>query len=223
MTGPGSVLALGAGVWLAAMMPAPAATGGAGISGAGSMAGSATSRLGRVVDEFGTITPAMIDQLKAEVWLDVSLVREEGDIPLSLSPRDVVAMRRHYPEIAASAGRKMALIQQLTLGSAPEFMEVGRLFALFYEGVAQNSLSIVLRWRLRRAELAIQALARQTRARRAYVDDFERQMRGTGNSEGVLALPEKSRLDSYLDEAEKRFDKPEQEKGRSHGTTKKDT
>lgn len=223
MTGPKCGLSLGARVWLVALtLACPRALMSA-PPGPDSLPDPVKGGVGRVVHEFGAVTPAMIDQLKAEVRLDVSPTREEGDIPLSLSPWEVISMRREYPEMAALAGNKMTLIQRLTIGAAPEFVAAGRMFALFYEGVARNSWSFVLRWRLRRAEAALWALTRQTKARQAYLDDFEWRMRGAPASGPFPAWLESSRLESYLDEAEKRFDKLESEKGSSHGITKNDT
>lgn len=209
MTRPGRVLSLGLGVLMATFpLHSPASTAPV-TNGAGLLSGPGVPRPGRVVHEFGTVTLAMIEQLKAGVWLEVSLPREEGDVHFSLSPREVIALRRQYPEVSTLAGSKMALIQGLTLGAAPEFVEVGRMFALFYEGVARDSWSIVLEWRLERAEKALQALVRQTKARNSYLDDFERRMKGAPATGNALPWLEKTRMESYLDEAEKRFDKPE--------------
>jgi hypothetical protein len=108
----------------------------------------------------------------------------------------------------------MATIQQLTLGTAPEFVEVGRLYVLFYEGVVRGAWEWVLGRRLKRADEAMKTLTRQTLARKIYVDEFEANLEGARNQSAGLGeetmIPglEKSRMESYVDKAEIRFDKP---------------
>ena len=166
------------------------------------------------VREFGIVTPDMIEQLRAELWLHVSASPQEGGQTRLLSPREVISSRRNYPGLSTLAGNKMAGIQRLTMGTAPEFVAVGWNYVLFYEGVARGSWGPVLRWRLRKADDSLKKLARQTLARKVYLDVFEREL--DGNQEplagpfGAQAIPglEKSRMELYLDGAEKRFNSP---------------
>jgi len=167
-----------------------------------------------LVREFGAVTPEMIDQLRTELWLRVPTAQQENAAMLLLSPLEVISARKQRPNIAILAGIKMARIQRLTLGTAPEFVEVGRNYALFYEGVVRGVWGVVLKQRLRRADDALKKLTRQTLARKIYLDEFEKEL--GKNQESVLGrggesrIPglEKSRIESYLDDAEKRFDKP---------------
>ena len=167
-----------------------------------------------VIRDFGAVSLEMMDQLRAELWLQVPASRQEDAALLPLSPAEVISARGQYPDIPALAGNKMATIQRLTLGTAPEFVEVGRKYVLFYEGVARGAWGMVLRQRLRRADEALKQLARQTLARKTYLDEFEGNMsknrengREAAMEEPIPGL-EKSRIETYIDEAEKRFDKP---------------
>lgn len=166
------------------------------------------------VREFGEVTPEMIERLRAELWLEVSPLRPDGAERRLLSPQEVIAARRKYPEITTLAGNKMAGIQRVTLGTAPEFVEAGLKYVLFYEGVAHGAWSPVLNRRLRQADDAMKKLTRQTLSRKIYIDEFEKTLTGDRNQPAGLveeiAIPglEKSRIESYLDEAEKKFKQP---------------
>lgn len=168
----------------------------------------------RLVQEFGVITLEMIEQLRTELWLQVPTVIQ-GEMALqALSPAEVISERNRHPDIAKLAAVKMASIQRLTLAAAPEFVEVGRNYVAFYEGVARGTWEMVLRRRLKLAEESLRKLAEQTKARREYLDEFESnrgaewQTREGMAAESTIPGLEKSRMESYLDEAEKRFDKP---------------
>jgi hypothetical protein len=181
---------------------------------------AATNLTGRLVfandrvREFGDITPEMIEALRTEVWLEVNASRPEGAEWHLLSPLEVISARHQVPGISSLAGNKMATIQQLTLGTAPEFVEVGRLYVLVYEGVVRGAWEWVLGRRLKRADEAMKTLTRQTLARKIYVDEFEANLEGARNQSAGLGeetmIPglEKSRMESYVDKAEIRFDKP---------------
>ena len=168
----------------------------------------------RWIRDFGALTPGMLDQLRTELWMQVATASRTNTALLLLSPREVISARKKYPDIPALAGMKMLRIQHLTLGTAPEFVEVGMNYALFYEGVARGSWDVVLRWRLKRADDALEKLTRQTLARKIYLDEFEKEwvkdsrIEDRRSVEYGISGAEKSRMESYLDEAEKRFDKP---------------
>ncbi|MEI6167684.1 MAG: hypothetical protein WCS52_10855 [bacterium] len=207
MIGPGRFLSMGL-LLLSFLAPLPPPA----VAGT-----NATVRLvfaGDWVREFGEVTPEMIETLRAELWLQVSPSRPDGAERLLLSPQEVIVARRKYPEITTLAGNKMVGIQRLTLGTAPEFVEVGRNYVLFYEGVAHGAWGLVLSRRLRQAEAAMKKLTRQTLSRKVYIDEYEKTMTGERDQPAGLveekAIPglEKSRIESYLDEAEKRFDTP---------------
>jgi len=168
----------------------------------------------RWIRDFGALTPGMLDQLRAELWMQVSTASQTNTALLLLSPREVISVRKKYPDISALAGMKMLRIQHLTLGAAPEFVDVGMNYVLFFEGVARGSWDVVLRRRLKRADAALETLTRQTLARKIYLDEFEKEWVKDSRTEDGTSLEygipgvEKSRMESYLDEAEKRFDKP---------------
>ena len=167
-----------------------------------------------VIREFGVITPEMIDQLRAELWMQVPTARQENASLLTLSPWELISARSQYPDIVTLAGVKMARIQRLTLGTAPEFVAVGRNYVMFYEGIVRGVWDMVLKRRLRLADDALKRLTKQTRARIIYLDEFEKELNKNEKhaarqsvEKGTTGL-EKSRIESYLDDAEKRFDKP---------------
>lgn len=126
-----------------------------------------------VMHELGTVTLEMIDHLRAELWLQVPATQPDDTAVLMLSPLEVLAARGQHPAIVALAGQKMARIQRLTLGTAPEFVEVGKKYVLFYEGVARGTWGVILKLRLKRADDALKKLARLTLARKAYLDEAE--------------------------------------------------
>lgn len=167
----------------------------------------------RLIQEFGTVSLEMIDQLRAETWLQIPTPRGESVAVRGLSPAEVISMRKQPLDITALASRKIAKIQRMTLGAAPEFVEVGEKYVLFYEGIVQGAWGMTLRWRLSRAETALEKLARQTLQRKVYLDDFEKNLKNN-TVNGIDSFQEegkpefeKSSMESYLDGAEKRFDK----------------
>jgi len=168
----------------------------------------------RRIRDFGAVTPDMIDQLRAELWLQVPVSQKDGVAMSLLSPQEVISARKKNPDIPALAGMKMVQIQRLTLGAAPELIAVVRDYVDFYEGVARGGWDLVLRHRLKRAEAALEKLTRQTLACKIYLDEFEKQLAkespATDRPDLEHGIPglEKSRIESYLDGAEKRFDKP---------------
>ncbi len=167
----------------------------------------------RLIQEFGRVTSEMIVRLRAEVWLQVPLSRQAGSISSGLSPWEVITARKQNPDISLLAAHKMDAIQRLTLGTAPEFVEAGLNYVLFYEGVARGTWGWRLKWQLSRADDALKKLAKEILDRKVYLDAFEegigKVQSGTTGSAGANLMPglEKSAVESYLDWAEERFDK----------------
>ncbi|MEI8139535.1 MAG: hypothetical protein WCI03_06680 [bacterium] len=168
-----------------------------------------------LVREFGAVTLEMIDRLRGEIWLQIPASPQDNAEMLEVSPLEIISMRKKHPEISTLAVVKMGRIQRLTLGTAPEFVEVGRKYVLFYEGVVRGAWGVVLKQRLRRAEEALKELARQTLERKVYLDEYEQTMGkddrlNSTESVGNDLIPglEKCRIESYIDEADKKFGKP---------------
>ena len=167
---------------------------------------------GQAIQDFGELSSALLDQLKAEVDLDMPLgAGVLAGVTRRLAPADVIAERERLPRIALAAAEKIHGIRRLTLGKAPEFVEIGEAYGSFYSAVARGAWTVTLRMRLARAEAAFDRLDKLTRAREAYLDEVEREAvagEGRDNAAGVIpAEPvlEKSRIQAYLDDAEVRF------------------
>jgi hypothetical protein len=109
------------------------------------------------------------------------------------------------PHLPGSSLEKIQWIRTLTMGKAPELVEVGELYCRYFEAVSRGAWKVTQRRRLARAEVALEKLETLTRARESYVDDFESLPRSGGDP--AASGLEKSAMESYLDEAEKRLDK----------------
>ncbi len=163
----------------------------------------------RVVQDLGAVSSVMLGQLRERVEVSASelgdAAPDDGD--RRLAPLDLVAMRRRAA-VRLVAEERMQQVQALTIGKAPELVRVGQLYAFFYEGLVRGSAAWRLRWRLRQAEREWVALSELTRARETYVDAFEREAASTGGP-AVLTGPspalDKSPLEAYVDDVEKRF------------------
>jgi hypothetical protein len=168
-----------------------------------------------IVRDFGAVTLEMIDRLRGEIWLQIPASPQKNAAMLEMSPLEIISARKQHPEISAMAVIKMNRIQRLTLGTAPEFVEVGRKYVLFYEGVVRGAWGVVLKQRLRRADKAFKELARQTLERKVYLDEYEQTLvrddrlnrTETVGNELIPGL-EKCRIESYIDQADKKFGKP---------------
>jgi len=165
---------------------------------------------GRAIQEFGGLSMALIDQVKAELPLELKTPE-----PVCIQPRDIIAARKKWPgAVANGAVVKMERLQVVTIGKAPELGALTALYGRFYEGVAAGAWAPILTWRLSRAEAALKRLESLTRAREAYLDEMEQGSTGKRQGQaGVLeegSVPEleKSRIESYIDETEKRYHKP---------------
>lgn len=160
-------------------------------------------RQDRTIQEFGTLSSGLIRELRALLPLPLHE-------PFSGEPAEIVgASRRRLPGLAALAQEKIQQIRTLTLGKAPEFVAAGERYCLFYDGVARGAWSITLRHRLAAADAALARLETVTVAREAYLDTFEARQAAPGSRENkVGAGLEKTAVESYLDDAEKKFDKP---------------
>ncbi len=173
-------------------------------------------RQGRLIQEFGGLSSDMIGQLRRELPLAIPSAVSGSKMPhdVLLRPEEVIAARKKNPAAAMMAVGKIERIRIVTLGKAPELMEVGEQFVHFYEGVARGAWASTLKWRLARANAALDRLDQLTRARESYLDEVESEWNSQGlrSNEPVEAMTipelEKSRIESYLDGAERRFHKP---------------
>ena len=165
---------------------------------------------GRAIQEFGGLSMALIDQVKAELPLELKTPE-----PVCIQPRDIIAARKKWPGAVANAAvAKMERLQVITIGKAPELGALTTLYSRFYEGVASGTWAPILTWRLSRAEAALKQLESLTRSREAYLDERDQGVTGkrrdsaSSSGEGLVPELEKSRIESYIDEAEKRYHKP---------------
>jgi len=162
----------------------------------------------RVIQEFGALSSAMISQLKGMLPFTGPGIPEAV-----LFPEEAIGARNKIPVIVPLAQKRIHQIRALTLGKAPELVEVGERYCSFYGGLVRGSWGMVLRWRLARADASLDRLESLTRAREAYLDEFEAEWARIQSAEDSDAWRgdgmglEKSRMESYLDEAEKRLDK----------------
>jgi len=176
------------------------------------------------IQDFGELSLSLIDQLKTGVKLELPSPgrgqEETGQTGRRLPPGEVIAAYKKQPGVVGmQAAMKMQGIHLLTLGKAPELMEAGERYAWFYEAVARGRWTWTLRWRLHRAETFLQRLESLTLARTAWLDEVEKGQGAEGGwqraegggerGEDATVIPEleKSRIESYLDEVEKRFHK----------------
>ena len=88
-------------------------------------------------------------------------------------------------------------------------VEVGNLYGLFFESLARGASAPVLKWRLWRANRAFERLDGLTHAREAYLDAVEAEERRgshqTAEPEGIGLTLEKSAMEVYIDDAERRL------------------
>ncbi len=167
-------------------------------------------RQGRAIQDFGGLSLDLIDQVKAELPMEFNTPE-----PVCVQPREVIAARRKWPvAVANGAALKIERLQVVTMGKAPELVAIANLYGRFYEGVVYGTWTPILKWRLSRAESALEQLETLTRSREAYLDEVERDMsekrleQKPGASDGLVPELEKSAIESYIDEAEKRYHKP---------------
>ncbi len=184
-------------------------------------------RQGRMIQDLGAVSTALIDQLKRACDTPASELRGVRGLDPSdrLTPRQLIALRRE-PPVQLVAELRAQQVQALTIGRAPELAAVGERYALFFEGLSDGATYVTLRWRLGRAERAWGRLAALTREREAYVDAVEQESAPAGRTAGPAGLPEplleKSRIEAYLDDAERRFGRTGDEKAdkpRREGST----
>ncbi len=167
-------------------------------------------RQGLAIQEFGGLSLALIDQVKAELPMEFNTPE-----PVCLQPREIMEARKKWPvAVANGAALKMERLQMVTMGKAPELGAIANLYGRFYEGVVSGAWTPILKWRLSRAESALKQLEALTRSREAYLDEVERDMDGKRRDqnprpgEGLVPELEKSKIESYIDDAEKRYQKP---------------
>lgn len=165
---------------------------------------------GRAIHEFGGLSMALIDQVKAELPLELKTPE-----PVCIQPRDIIAARKKWHgAVANGAVAKMERLQVVTIGKAPELVAVTDLYSRFYEGVATGAWAPILTWRLGRAEAALKRLESLTRSREAYLDEREQGPAekwgdpAALSGEGLVPELEKSRIEFYIDGVEKRYHKP---------------
>ncbi len=156
-------------------------------------------RQDRTVQDLGELSLDLIGQLRALCVLDSGTRR--------FDPEEAIDARKQNPVIVTLAHVKIQQIQALTMGKAPELVEVGELYCRFYEGLVKGSWGFVLRRKLDRADSSLDRLESLTRQREAYLDAFEREYEIRASSEPERSVLEKSRMESYVDEAERRLDK----------------
>lgn len=159
-------------------------------------------REGRAVREFGGLTPEMMMQLRQTLCLT----------PAGLSLDRAIEARRKNPAIAPAAQEKIQQIRALTMGRAPEFVEIGEKYCRFLEGITGRSWTFTLRRRLADAEQALDRLDHLVVQRQAYVDaveeEFGKEPVSSMSHDGMAPSTglEKSAMESYVDEAEKKQD-----------------
>ncbi len=176
----------------------------------------------RMVQDLGAVSSVLVEQLRCAADVpaaELSDIVREGQ-PEVLTPRDLIRLRRNW-SVRLAAELRAQQVQALTIGKAPELVTVGRGYADFFHGLARGASGLRLRWLLARAERQLQSLAEQTSAREAYLDTIERNVARAGrpaSGRGVSAL-EKSRIEAYVDEAEKRFGEAD---GEQAGATRRE-
>lgn len=173
------------------------------------------SRQSRAVQEFGALSTVLLEQLKAELDLVFPAEPEAGQRsrPLRrLTPVLVAGEKVRSTALRLAAAEKIQKIRAVTIGKAPELVEAGEAYCLFFESVSRDDWNFWVKRRFARAEAAFNQLAKVTRAREALLDDIEREQAEDLSPEGTSDSPEpsleKSRIDAYLDDVEKRFTKP---------------
>lgn len=176
-------------------------------------------RQDRVIQDFGTLSSGGLDQLRRMTEIgsaELTSPLEDGrEAPLT--PRDLIA-RRKALSVRLAAKERAQQVQALTVGKAPELVEVGAAYARFFEGLSRKESTLRLKWRLYRADRAWDSLQRLTLAREAYLDQVERETATPLNTEirGVAPVLEKGPLETYVDEVEKRQSRPDGTAGGQH-------
>jgi len=163
-------------------------------------------RQSRLVQEFGALSSAALEELQAETVIDV---RAAGLEPAGLDrssyrPRELIAAAGESAALRILAADKAQKIRTVAIGKAPEISEVGDLYGKFFEAAANRSWRSTLRFKLARAEGAFDRLMDLTRSREAYLDAIENE-RGAEAGDREEPVLEKSRVESYVDEAERRW------------------
>ncbi len=173
------------------------------------------SRQSRAIQEFGALSTVLMEQLKAELDLVFPAEPEAGRVSRTLrrlTPAQVVGERERPTALRLAAAEKIQKIRAITIGKAPELVEVGEAYCLFFESVSRDAWNPLVRRRFVRAEIAFDRLAKLTRAREAFLDEIEREdaddLSREGAADAVEQNLEKSRIDVYLDDVERRFTKP---------------
>jgi hypothetical protein len=172
------------------------------------------TRQSRAIQEFGQLSTGLMEQVKSELDLVYTAAPAPGQVRAStqrLTPGQVAEEKNRSVPLRLAAAEKVQKIRALTLGKAPELVEVGEAYCRFFDAISEDAWTLTVNRRLSQAETAFDRLASLTRAREAYLDEIEREMGESsavedgstaGSDEPVL---EKSRIDTYLDDAEKRF------------------
>jgi len=165
-------------------------------------------RQSNVIQSFGELSSVLIERLASELPLIVPSDKV-GDLPMRLSPREAIG-KRDLQAVSVAAMEKAQSLRALTLGKAKELVEVGGLYACFYESLSKGSMVMVLKYRLGKAEKALEKLADLTRKREAYMDVVEREQRRRTPEWRETSSPrepvlDKGRIERYLDGAEQKF------------------
>jgi len=181
-----------------------------GVESVGAMEGrwqTWRARQDRTIQEFGALSVDLIQDLKDAIPLSGT------GTPL-IRPDEAIGLRKGHPEVMGLVSLKIQQIRALTMGKAPELVEAGERYCYFYEGLLRGSWGFVLRRRLARAESSLDKLETLTRAREAYLDEFEKEFTSASaespedHDAPLRSVLEKSRMELYVDEAERRLDKP---------------
>jgi hypothetical protein len=180
----------------------------------------------RVVQDMGSVSSVTLNQLREMVEVSTSELGDTmpDEFNVRLTPRDLVA-RRSSPAVRLIAEERMQQVQALTIGKAPELVQAGQAYALFFESLVRGARAWTLRRRLRDAEEVLATLSDLTRAREAYVDAFEREAALTsGNRLPMSSAPalDKDPLEAYVDEVEQRFVREEAGAARREGSIRND-
>lgn len=163
-------------------------------------------RQDRLVQEFGELSSIALEELKSETVVSPisSGATPRGPGRTGYTARELIDAASKSPALRVLAGDRAQRIRALTVGKAPEIVEAGNLYVRFFDGVASGSWRMTLRARLSKADSAFDRLMDLTRAREAYLDAIENE-RGADSHAMVEPVLEKSRIESYVDDAERRW------------------
>lgn len=174
-------------------------------------------RQSNLVQSFGEISPALIEQLQAEIPL-VIRDSETGGPESAFTPRMAIQARKDAAVLAAAL-EKSRRLRVLTLGRASELMAAGERYARFYEDLVNGAPSLLLRYRIHQADAELGRLAELTRRRSAYLDTVERESedrrRGWVDG-GIREAPvlEKGLMELYVDGVERTISGKQAEDGK---------